>query len=1049
MGAVRSSDLVRFTEFVDFPTCADFVFHNRETGIRRPATIARHQICESFDRKFPRRVKSCRVRPVNYPRQANGEIRENLLQIVFPSSRTNRFRMHRRVLHFIALASLLGTLLGGRQLLAEQVEPEPAAQDQTEPAASAAKASKKTTTPIEVQISGGYIGTWFTEEDDETRILLLKAIVTNRHEAPITVSRKAWKLNTEGRNRSAIDVPPEITGVTVSINGERVAMNGVKTETLKIPPAESATAWLLFKNLPDSDQIPEMMLTCDVPNVAVVKVDVAKTFASRLKLRSQLIGPAKSIALLTIDGTLDTVNTGELAQKIDEISATQICRVIVNFGPNAKSPDQSTAGWLRTVAVQSGRAPVVNDNFPPLPSTLVDFHVVNYRVVPPNVARTLLHSTIRGLCLNLDGGPPSSRNSHSELVAAVDSAVAPLCEILPPEELLRAVREGDDATKAAVLRRGAERLVKNNLPLILSLTEDRNLNVAAAAIFALRTSGDSRASQKLVELARTKNLAAGADARSVSEVRRTVAVHSLAGSKYATAHPEVIALLSENDADEFLITQTCNAIESHPRPMWSEPLATLMKQSPEKSQVHLIQALAAVGHPRLLTILERCLAASERRLSAEALNILIARKEPAAEQLTSKWMLKSLESSSPSPVLLRFLRQTRDHRAVPLLLRHLNETTTDRTELLTTILTIGDHRVAEQIAADFKKYDSNEQLLILKALSEVHSKLFWTLSESIVAKLKTSNDKSLEGIVSLLNQHGGDRAVKLLAGLLPRLVADENRSQRHLAVVCAALASSGTPEARDALRAAAHNSTAKSIARQSLLQLYERSPARRYVELGKNYIGQAMRLTEHDDNIDKVEQARRKAEAQRQISQAILQLNAAIKVDPELPETRRLRGNAGLRIERPTAEQLETARQDFARCVEFEPDEAECHTGLALVLVRQGKVEDGISAGLAIEETAKKSSVYAYNMACIYGRAIEQLESHPDHAKPEQQSRIKDFRSRGVTLLQQSIDNGLDDSNLDWMTRDPDLKTIRQSPAFKKLLESTKLPSLPDGLQPE
>ena len=923
--------------------------------------------------------------------------------------------MHRRVLHLIAFSSLLGTLLGGRPILAEQAEAEPVDLGKTSPAASPENSSKKTAALVEVQISGGYIGTWFTEEDDETRILLLKVVVTNRHKTPITVSRKAWKLSTEGRNRSAIEVPPEIAGVTVSINGERIAMNGVKTETLKIQPTENATAWLLFKNLPDSDQIPEMMLTCDVPDVAVVKVDVDETFASRLKLSSQLIGPASSIALLTIDGTLDTVNAGQLAQKIDELAATQICRFIVNFGPFAKSPDQNAAGWLRTVAVQSGRAPVENENFPPLPSAVVDFHVVNYRVLNPNAARALLHARIRGLCLNLDRGLPASRNSHSELVAAVDSAVAPLCEVLPREELLRSVRESSNATKAAVLRHAAERLVQNNLPLILSLTENKNLNVSAAAIFALRTSNDSRASEKLVAIARTKNLAAGAAARSVSEVRRTVAVHSLAGSKYASVHPEIIALLSENDADELLIAEISNAIVSHPRPMWSEPLATLMEQSKGKSQVRLLRALAAVGHPRLLTILERCLASSERRLSVEALNILIARKEPAAERLNSKWMLKSLESSSPSPTLLAFLRRTRDHRSIPLLLRHLNKTPTDRTELLTTILTIGDNRVAEQIAADFKKYNSNEQLLILKALSEVHSKLFWTLTESIVANLKTSNDKMLEGIVSLLQRHGGDRAVKLLAGLLTRLAADEKHTQRHLAVVCAALASSGTSEARDALRAAAHNSTTTSATvKQSLLQLYQRSPAQRYVAQGAAEL-----------------------QGRNRVTAAMLQLNAAVKVDPELPDARRWRGNAALHIERPTSEQLETARQDFARYVELEPGESEGHTGLALVLVRQGKVEDGIAAGLAIKEKAKGDSVYSYNMACIYGRAIEQLESHPDRVKPDQQSRIEVFRTNAVKLLQQSIDKGLDDSNLEWMKRDPDLKTIRQSPAFKKLVEKT------------
>jgi hypothetical protein len=488
--------------------------------------------------------------------------------------------------------------------------------------------------------------------------------------------------------------------------------------------------------------------------------------------------------------------------------------------------------------------------------------------------------------------------------------------------------------------------------------------------------------------------------------------------------------------DEFLITETANAIVAHPRPVWSEPLAKLIEKSNEKTQVHLLPALSAVGHPRLLTILERCLTSSERALSAAALNILIARSEPAAEQLTSQWMLKSLEASAPSPVLLSFLRRTRDHRAVPLLMRHLEKKKTDRQELLTTILTIGDHRIAEQIAEDFADYDFSEQLLILKALADVRSEKFWTLTYSVVSKSKTSDDKSLQGVVSLLQQRGSDRAVRLLIDVLKKLVDDEKHSPRHLAVVCAALASAGTPEAREALREAVRNSdSGANTARQSLAQLYQRSPAQRYVTQGGSFVGQAMRLSEVDDNIDKAERAKRKALARQQITNAMLYLNAAVKMDPELPDARRWRANAALHIDRPSAQQLETAREDFERYVELEPQESDGHTGLALVLVRQGKVDEGIAAGMAISEKSADDSVYSYNMACIYGRAIAQLESKPDAAEPDRKAQIEQFRARGVELLQESIDSGLDDSNLGWMKRDPDLITIRKSPAFTELVE--------------
>ncbi|MFT5093526.1 MAG: hypothetical protein ACI93T_002355 [Porticoccaceae bacterium] len=955
--------------------------------------------------------------------------------------------MHRRVLKFAAFCGLLGAVLAGpltseRLLADEQPAPTPAT-------ASVEDAANAKPSFAEISIKSGYIGNWYTEDDDETRLLVLRVSVVNRHSKPITVTRAAWKLTTEGRERAAIVVPPELAAQRISIGAERVAMGDAKTEKLNLRPGGEAATWLVFKNLPDGDNIPEMSLACAIPDVGTVNVDVDETFASRLKLQSRIIGPANAIALVTIDGALDKVNVGELAKTIDQISAKQVCRVIVNFGPNATAPDREVAGWLRTVAVQSGRNPVVNDDFPALPAAIVDFHFMNFRAENSNVNHAALHSTIRRLNLNDGGRTAASRNSHDQLIAAVDSAVAPLCELLPRDELLRSVRHGGNATKAAVLRHAAERLVKTNLPLILSLTNDADLNVATAASFALRTSGDAAASQKLVTIAVTQDDIADATEKSASKIRRIVAVHSLAASKFATAHPEVIGLLATND--EFLIAETANAIVAHPRPVWSEPLAKLIKDLDKKTHVHLLPALSAVGHPRLLTILERCLKSSERALSAAALNILIARNEPAAEQLTSQWMLKSLEASAPSPVLLSFLRRTRDHRAVPLLMRHLEKKKTDRQELLTTILTIGDHRIAEQIAENFADYNFSEQLLILKALADVRSEKFWTLTYSVISQSKTSDDKSLQGVVSLLQQRGSDRAVRLLVDVLEKLVDDEQHSPRHLAVVCAALASAGTPEARDALREAVRSSeSGANTARQSLAQLYQRSPAQRYVAQGGSFVGQAMRLSEVDDKIDEAEQSKRKALARQQITNAMLYLDAAVKMDPELPDARRWRANAALHIERPSAQQLEKARADFARYVELEPQESEGHTGLALVLVRQGKIDEGIAAGMAISEKSADDSVYSYNMACIYGRAIEQLESKPDADKPDadkpdadkpdadkpdQKAQIEQFRTRGVELLQQSIDSGLDDSNLGWMKRDPDLITIRKSPAFTKLVE--------------
>ena len=54
--------------------------------------------------------------------------------------------------------------------------------------------SRQDLAAVEIQVPSGYLGKWYTEDDDETRILLLRVSVKNRHSELITVARSDWKL---------------------------------------------------------------------------------------------------------------------------------------------------------------------------------------------------------------------------------------------------------------------------------------------------------------------------------------------------------------------------------------------------------------------------------------------------------------------------------------------------------------------------------------------------------------------------------------------------------------------------------------------------------------------------------------------------------------------------------------------------------------------------------------------------------------------------------------------------------------------------------------
>ncbi|MFT5095499.1 MAG: hypothetical protein ACI93T_004346, partial [Porticoccaceae bacterium] len=87
--------------------------------------------------------------------------------------------MHRRILQFAALCGLLGAAFAGplaseRLLADEQPAPAPA----TAPVENVAKPKPRF---AEISIKSGYIGNWYTEDDDETRLLVLRVSVVNRH----------------------------------------------------------------------------------------------------------------------------------------------------------------------------------------------------------------------------------------------------------------------------------------------------------------------------------------------------------------------------------------------------------------------------------------------------------------------------------------------------------------------------------------------------------------------------------------------------------------------------------------------------------------------------------------------------------------------------------------------------------------------------------------------------------------------------------------------------------------------------------------------------
>ena len=251
-----------------------------------------------------------------------------------------------------------------------------------------------------------------------------------------------------------------------------------------------------------------------------------------------------------------------------------------------------------------------------------------------------------------------------------------------------------------------------------------------------------------------------------------------------------------------------------------------------------------------------------------------------------------------------------------------------------------------------------------------------------------------------------------------------------------ALGQVATLDARAALRKARSSSDPNKQAqgRQALLILYQRSPGMQYVYQAAQY------------------------EQQKDHKAAIELYDQAIKTDQELPNAYIGRGAVLNRIEK-YAEALKDydkaielddasilayngranvkvrqnkyaeARLDFEKVMAQETANGEGISGVAICLAVEGKFEEGIK--LAEEGRVKfpGNGLFLYNIACVYGRAVEKLLK--DDKLPDREKKLESYRRKALDDLRASQKLGFNDQ--EWMQKDPDLTSLHDLPEFQEL----------------
>ncbi len=904
----------------------------------------------------------------------------------------------------------------------------------------------QTRTPnVAILLEDVYQGSTNAYTQDGIRFLALRMLVVNltgedRVLDLTPIRLKSGKQSLDWRQR-----PAGMDGFSFRAGNDFIAIRELQTpESVRLPARGLAAAWLLFAGLEREAVIPPM--TLEIPTAAgTLQLDVNLYERAVLQLRVERIGPGNCLALLTIGGELNTINAGALAEELEALAQQGVRRCVLHWDQSAVPPAELLRGWV--LQAQHTNAYTFSPQYKHLPTFPVTIHELHLAGVEPT------------------GDAPDQR-VHAEVAAAISAALQSVFEVAPTHDVVEAIRLGPAAVRAAALEHGAGRLTRAELPLVLALAEGPEPEVRRAALHALGEFSDPRAIAVLT-----------AACRDTDPALAEAAVRALAASRFPEGPRALAVVLAEGPV--LPAQKLVEILAAAPRPEWQDAVYRLTTSSDAKVQQAAIETLARLGHPQLLPTLARALQSEEARVREAAFSQLISLGRRDADELALAYTLSHLERDAPTGNMHQFLLRVRDQRAVPLLLKHLARQSASRESLIQLLAQIGDQDVAAAIAERFADFTDGEKALALDALRRLESPLGRPLALQAV---RTDDANLLQNALQTLQVDATDAEVAVLAEVVRSLPAQTHNPK--ITLLCNGLGAIGTPAARQALGELRHSpqEQVRTAAQKGLEVLWNQSPARDVVNAVILKLDLAerreLRLKTLEADLallgdrPEAEQLRRNVQQlrddlQRELQEVERTLQLAIRLDPEYPrlflargllrilnrdvpgaiedlrtaiamndsdpDAHRMLGDLWFRQER-----FEEALQPLQRAFELNPAAHEALTSRAIALVRLGRLEEGVDLVRGQLAKYRQQAVFLYNVACVYGRAIEQLETV--RKVPADDPRIAAFGREAVQLLRESVQSGLQEATGDpdilaFMRSDPDLFSLHRLSEFRRLSE--------------
>lgn len=806
------------------------------------------------------------------------------------------------------------------------------------------------------------------------RYLAMRITILNPGPEPITVNTGEMTLTGWGVTYQLGGLSPEYDLMPMKVGREVRSMNELLTPAqVTVPPAKAAACWVVFTQLDKANVLQGLTLQLPLELGGMIVHDLRAEQKARLGIEMQRIGPAGALGLLSIRGELNTINSQDLADQLDDLSRNHVRRCLIRWQPEAGATVDDLIDWLLHRAAKQTNNELYAQ-FPPFP----DFQFLALANLPSENQAESYEDEFAAFI-------------YDEPAAGVQAALRDLLTVIDPNYVTREIQSGHLFSRQAALAALEDRqdltTTEGMFPLLNQLYDTTDQETRKYVLLAIGQQHDPRAIPMLVKITER-----------VRGVDATDAFIALLRSNQAAAVQAVLKMITDESALVAKEVQVELLAENFRRE-WLPCLVAALTDRDPKVRAAAVAGFVEVGTPQLSNILQTALQDSSNEVRMVAFAALVERTDSGSETIAVNFALKLLAEGVLDENVSTLITRTRDQRAAPILLKMIDQNEESRHQLFTLLEQVGDERSVRQLLQRETDFSPEERVLLYHLVSAFDLPERFEVAQRA---LQAQETELQQAGIAMLTDLASDPAAEELAALIPESHEDQ------VVQICYALGRIGTRKAEELLKAFRQRAYEKvdaeglSAASAGLNLWMSHSPAWNAVDSGRYHL----RVGSYDS--------------------AIVYFDLASEIDPALSATYSDKGNALLRLKR-----YQEAGEAFQRAYELDNFDGQAITGVGIIKAMQGHVDEAVELTESSAGKFPQNDIYAYNTACVYGRSIEYLKTQSD---PKHQAIIKQYELKAIQALKDSIEFGFDEFDL--MKTDSDLDSLRELTEFQALLRN-------------